>query len=374
MLNLFCSFSHRRARYNRGFTLIELLVVVGIMGLSAALMAPVLADRNNATLMDMTLTTMGEIEEAVLGRHCERVRGDLVLGGYVGDMGGLPDLVDRNGLVVASGGQPRGLWTRDIKGTPGNTLDDLPEPKGYTPGHFYFVLGWRGPYLGMPAGGVLKDGWNTPLVFETDAESGDMTITSLGSDGKPGGAGHAADIVRTIRSGDYRAPVAGYIPPYIVYHGTVLEDGKTDIELGRADPYERGEPDAPDGPIDPDDVVEDDYSANLRRQFPLGAPEGEVKVRIYYRPRGGGSPDDEILLSTSEYLDFYEVDVEADGYFAFTGDRRIPLGTERVLVVWQPIREDTSGEGNWKDSRIVLAYKIHVGRGINWLENMGNIP
>ena len=357
-----------------GFTLVELLVVVGILILSTALMAPVLVDRNNDTFDEMTRDVMAEIEEAIIGRPCERVRGDLVLGGYVGDMGRLPDLIDENGQIVTKGGQPRGLWSRNIRGTADNSFDDLPEQKGYSPGHFYFVLGWRGPYLGMPTGGVLRDGWNTPLIFEYESGSGDLLITSLGADERPGGAGYAADIVHTIRANDYLASVAGYIPPYVVYHGTALEEGNTDIDLIREDPVEMRRSGDDEDPLDPDDLVDDEYSQGMRRRFPPGEPEGAVTVRIYYAPRSGGSPNDELLLATSDHLDFHEVDVEADGYFAFTGDRRVPLGTERVLVIWQPIQEDANGGGKWEDGQITLAYKIHVGRGINWLENMGNIP
>nr|WP_235524293.1 type II secretion system major pseudopilin GspG [Caulobacter sp. Root655] len=54
------------------------------------------------------------------------------------------------------------------------------------------VSGWYGPYL---SGGLPPDPWGRPYVYEptTDPQQPPHVI-SLGSDGKPGGAGGAADI------------------------------------------------------------------------------------------------------------------------------------------------------------------------------------
>ena len=54
------------------------------------------------------------------------------------------------------------------------------------------VAGWTGPYL---ASGVPLDPWGHPYVYEppTDAAHAPK-VHSLGSDGKPGGEGLAADI------------------------------------------------------------------------------------------------------------------------------------------------------------------------------------
>ena len=45
----------------------------------------------------------------------------------------------------------------------------------------------------------LTDGWGRPLLFSVD-EEGIITVSSLGRDGKPGGDGPDADIVRRNRS------------------------------------------------------------------------------------------------------------------------------------------------------------------------------
>jgi general secretion pathway protein G len=54
------------------------------------------------------------------------------------------------------------------------------------------VAGWNGPYL---ASGVPLDPWGHPYVYEPPADAAHAPrVHSLGSDGKPGGEGLAADI------------------------------------------------------------------------------------------------------------------------------------------------------------------------------------
>jgi len=48
---------------------------------------------------------------------------------------------------------------------------------------------WRGPYLAK----VVDDPWGTPYVYK-DLGSDEISIKSLGSDGKPGGTDFAEDI------------------------------------------------------------------------------------------------------------------------------------------------------------------------------------
>ncbi len=343
----------------KGFSLIELLIVVGIMGISAALMTPVLGDRDNATKLAATLEGMDQIKEAILGRHCERLRGDVALGGYVADMGALPDLVNASGLTVSAGGQPRGLWTSDIRNTPEIMDDDLTTRRGYGigqsdgQGEDIFVLGWRGPYLTRPPRGVIEDGWKRPLVFVLGG-GGDLTITSFGADGQAGGSGYDRDIVATIRSDDYLAPVAGYISPHIVYHGTIV-DGSVDVEILARE------------------AADDGRFTKLPARFPPGQPQPTtVRARIYYGPvEGGDAYMKQSVYKASEYLRFHEVDVDADGYFVFRGARRIPVGTERTLAIRQPVQVEE--QNGWVDGLVGQSYKIHVVRGFNWLENMGGL-
>ena len=202
-----------------GFTLLEILAVVTIIGLSVTLMASVFAGNADQVCMERTLESMKEIKKAILGSHSQRIRGNIRFAGYVPNMGALPELVDENGDEVTEGGQPKGLWTSDINN---DQINELPLYKSYkwggeygstlsSPEHHIFV-GWRGPYLRPPAGGVLKDAWTNPFIFEKDGKN--FVIKSLGADGSKGGTGYDRDIVIIIKDKDYLARVAGYIRPF----------------------------------------------------------------------------------------------------------------------------------------------------------------
>lgn len=52
---------------------------------------------------------------------------------------------------------------------------------------------WLGPYLAREA--LPLDPWGREYVLESDAEGGQFRIVSYGSDGQPGGAGSATDII-----------------------------------------------------------------------------------------------------------------------------------------------------------------------------------
>jgi prepilin-type N-terminal cleavage/methylation domain-containing protein len=67
-----------------GFSLIELLVVAGIMGLSAALMAPVLLGQNNAAHLGSTLESMAEIKKEVLGSRFRQLPGFRIVDDHPG--------------------------------------------------------------------------------------------------------------------------------------------------------------------------------------------------------------------------------------------------------------------------------------------------
>ena len=52
-------------------------------------------------------------------------------------------------------------------------------------------INWNGPYLDK----LPKDPWKNDYVYSLDQEKGIIKISSLGSDGKPGGTGNNKDIV-----------------------------------------------------------------------------------------------------------------------------------------------------------------------------------
>ena len=202
----------------KGFTLIEVLVVMVILGFIVAMAAQVFMKDDDQRRFDETRLRMEEIKKAILGSEGAYANGQRQFAGYVADMGGLPNLVDENG-VADPNGQPKGLWTRDFNAD-GDTIDPVDIPDSVIWGHRAMSqtwMGWRGPYIETPPlkigetlGQVkLRDGWGNPFRFATGG--GDITIESYGADGVVGGTEFNEDIALVIRQTKYMAPVAGRV-------------------------------------------------------------------------------------------------------------------------------------------------------------------
>ena len=299
-----------------GFSLLEILVVVGILAIAGVVMGSLFFDKDSQTCFERTVESIHEIEKAILGVTSDRVKGDVRFGGYVQDMGELPELfyVTQGGTAVRVKEdekisqileeckyppQPKGFWTNDPEGTPDREEDDLIVSKTY----WYekldlFRVGWHGPYLKPPSGGVVVDGWGNPFVFEN--VQGDFTITSLGADGKQEGEGFDRDIVHTIRKLDYMGSVSGYVSPQSV---------------------EGNDP---------------------------------VAVRVYYTPATSDCEKDDDRYKVTDCVGYMETTAKADGYFRFES---VPVGTQRLLLV----RQENKQQG----------YKIAVELGTMWLGTLG---
>jgi len=133
-----------RLRLRSGFTLLEMLVVVAIIGLLAAYVGP------------RYYSQIGKSQRSVAKSQIEAF--SRALGTYRLDMGALPSTEE--GLRV---------------------LVEKPTDASK----------WNGPYLEK---GVPMDPWGHAYLYKSPGEHGDFDIISLGSDGRPGGAGEAADI------------------------------------------------------------------------------------------------------------------------------------------------------------------------------------
>ena len=138
-----------RRRNISGFTLIEIMVVVVILGLLAVLVAPRVIGRL-ATAKDKAARAQIEL----LGTTLDLYRAD-------------------NGNYPTTEQRLEALWTRPA--TP-------PEPRN-----------WAGPYLRKR---VPLDPWGNPYVYRSPGETNPQSydLSSLGSDGAPGGEGEDADI------------------------------------------------------------------------------------------------------------------------------------------------------------------------------------
>lgn len=310
----------------RGLTLVELVMVLFLMTLSVFLVAQTFGNNLDQKRYERTLEGMREIKRAILGTYSERVRGDIRFAGYIEDMGDLPGLIN---------GQPKGLWERG----------DLPLYRGYSMGglgeigRLTIYLGWRGPYLKPPAGGILKDGWGNPFIFERHGNN--FIIKSLGADGHKGGDSYDQDIVLAIRGRDWLGTVAGYISPYSVL--------KTREEAQRE---------------------------KCKFPGPDVTRPSKVIVRLFYRPCENGvckrSEKDDLKNYLGDFVAIQYMSMEidpTDGYFYF---EHVPLGTERLLIVAQPImiwHKPTYGP-----SLIKQPYNLDVEPGLNWMGNMGVIP
>jgi len=127
-----------------GFTLLELMVVMVIIGMLAAYVAPRYFAQVGKSETKLARAQIDALEKA--------------LDQYRADTGHYPS--SEQGLVA--------LMKR-----PGN------EPK------------WAGPYMKRE---VPADPWGRPYLYRNPGEHGEVDLSSLGSDGRPGGSGDASDV------------------------------------------------------------------------------------------------------------------------------------------------------------------------------------
>jgi general secretion pathway protein G len=127
-----------------GFTLIELLIVVIILGVLAGLVGPRLFGR-----VGQSRQAAARVQIELLGAALDQFKLDV--GRYPTSQEGL----------------------QALQQSPGN------------------APGWEGPYLKKD---VPRDPWGSPYQYRSPGEHGEYDLTSLGSDGAPGGDGEATDV------------------------------------------------------------------------------------------------------------------------------------------------------------------------------------
>jgi general secretion pathway protein G len=129
-----------------GFTLVEMIVVIIIIGVLATLIAPRLIGR------------VGTAKQSTAAANAAAIASAVKL--YQADHGALPDA----GNLAVLAARPT---TPDAKG----------------------------PYLDNPD--MLKDPWGKPFILKVPGEKNfDFDVLSFGADGKAGGSGEDADVVK----------------------------------------------------------------------------------------------------------------------------------------------------------------------------------
>ena len=178
-----------------GFTLLELIVVLVILGFMAAMILPRVGRMSTAERIKLTQDRLEQLRSAIVGpRYRFDAQGRPIIGGYVGDVGSLPELVRGrlsdgkghdwthsgfdSGFVTDSGSMQ---WVWDDWSTDAWTVDTLPlnHPAGLfdDPGHD----GWAGPYLGPGKDPYRNDhsGYaDTVTSDETDRRYWALRLTS----------------------------------------------------------------------------------------------------------------------------------------------------------------------------------------------------
>lgn len=140
---------HSTQHVSRAFTLIEIIVVIIIIGVLATLIIP------------RVFQHIGRSKQAVATVNAAELAKDVKM--FMADVGYLPA-----GVGVEM------LWEK-----PGGVADDA----------------WRGPYI--DTADDLVDPWGNKYVLKIPGDRRpDFDILSYGQDGKPGGEGEDADIVK----------------------------------------------------------------------------------------------------------------------------------------------------------------------------------
>jgi general secretion pathway protein G len=135
----------RRRKDQRGYSLLELLVVLAIMSLLIAIATPQIMGYFEASKAKTAKIQISNISTALDLYY-------LANGTYPTDQQGLKALIEK----------PEGVTT------------------------------WDGPYLNR-ADGII-DPWGRPYAYKLPGLHGKFDVSSLGADGKEGGAGEDADL------------------------------------------------------------------------------------------------------------------------------------------------------------------------------------
>ena len=218
-----------------GFTLIELLVVVAVLS-SVALLTFGVASEDRAQLRyNDTRVRLGQLERAILGRLGPVDAASV--GGFVADNGELPTSIKQL-LAADSGWSAQAALAPIFDSEPNKTTCENNSSKPpLADSSALLIKGHRGNYLGGAAfNGRFRDGWGNESSdanadaadfgweVKSDSNARSLTITSLGADNASDGSDFAADIARTISSGEWLVPLGGWTVTVANYSGADIPE------------------------------------------------------------------------------------------------------------------------------------------------------
>jgi type II secretory pathway pseudopilin PulG len=160
-----------RQIYRKGLSLVELLVVVALLATTSGMIVSMTGTMDDRTRHEETCSRLAEIRSAILGPDAVSAGGELLSGGYLQDVGKLPDGPD------------------DLCRRPEAVRALEYDAKWKT------WAGWRGPYLAAPprrqaedAALLYDDYGNDFYGWALDAGQ-NLPIRTCGADGKRDDAG-----------------------------------------------------------------------------------------------------------------------------------------------------------------------------------------
>ena len=154
----------------RSLTLIEMIIVISILAIVSTSLISVVGDTDDQLRYDETVSRLEAVKKALIG-ETDLVNGQIVVSGFIADMGRLPKEAAVTGTfdlteLIELGSQSK--WTFDSNSG--------------------LSQGWRGPYVNFSSGeSRINDAWGNEIVATMDSVSQDVTLTSFGSDGVIGG-------------------------------------------------------------------------------------------------------------------------------------------------------------------------------------------
>lgn len=177
---------HLQPHLSPGFTLIEVMLVITLVGILASLTISIVTSLDDKDRYEATRLKMEQIRDAIIGNRAVDSQGNRISFGYVGDWGGLPNLL--------------------------SNLTTSQSPAWSFNSTYGFGTGWKGPYAKeqwLGEWGIEKDGWNRNFIW---SQAGiPPTLTSYGSDGMAGGTSFAKDLILTFPDFLWRGTVRGAV-------------------------------------------------------------------------------------------------------------------------------------------------------------------